>query len=339
VNSALKKDATFRRARRSYHTIMDRCLPKSGIASVASLREPRLQHPGHLVDVSFLQHRNSRGNPAGTRRIIEMLSSRTSNLRLAVTSASLAVAMTGMAAVSGAEAGEAEAKSLLKTMSDYMGSQQSISFAFDSTLEVVTKDQQKLQLASSGTVELNRPDKIHATRHGGFADVAMTFDGKTLTVVGKGVNIYAQTEIPGTVENLVDELRDKYQRPLPAADLLLPNTYDVLMEDVTDIKDLGSGIVGGQECDHLAFRAKDVDWQIWIAQGDKPYPCRYVISTKTVDLSPQYSIQLRDWNTAGNAAASFEFKNETGATKVEFAKLGEADLDELPNHFSTGGAQ
>ena len=166
----------------------------------------------------------------------------------------------------------------------------------------------------------------------------MTFDGKTLSISGKEAKIYAQTEIPGSVDNLVDVLRDKYDRPLPAADLLLSNTYDVLMADVTDVKDLGSGIIGGQECDHLAFRTKDVDWQIWIAQGAKPYPCRYVISTKTVDLAPQYSIQLRDWNTGGNSAADFEFKADAGAMKVDFAKLGEADLGEVSTRL-TGGTQ
>ena len=95
---------------------------------------------------------------------------------------------------------------------------------------------------------------------------------------------------PGEIE-LVDELR-KHNRPLPAADLLLSDPYEALMQDVVDVKDLGSGVIGGVECDYLAFRAKEVDWQIWIAQGDRPYPCRYVISSKVMDGAPQYSIQI-----------------------------------------------
>ncbi len=59
----------------------------------------------------------------------------------------------------GAQAGEAEAKSLLKAMSDYMAAQNNISFDFDTNFEVVTKEQQKLLLASSGTINLSRPDK------------------------------------------------------------------------------------------------------------------------------------------------------------------------------------
>ncbi|MEA3275538.1 MAG: DUF2092 domain-containing protein, partial [Pseudomonadota bacterium] len=145
----------------------------------------------------------------------------------------------------GVRADEADAKRLLKAMSDYLTAQKALSFGYDATLEVVTNDEQKLALASSGTVTLNRPDKIRATRSGGFADVEMSFDGKTLTLVGKNLNIFAQTDVPGTVEHLIDELRVKHNRPLPAADLLLSDPYDELMLDVVDVKDLGSGVIGG----------------------------------------------------------------------------------------------
>ena len=73
-------------------------------------------------------------------------------------------------------------RSLFKAMSDYLAAQKAISFRYDTILEVVTNDKQKLALASSGTVTLNRPDKIRATRTGGFADVELLFDGKTLTL-------------------------------------------------------------------------------------------------------------------------------------------------------------
>ena len=235
----------------------------------------------------------------------------------------------------GVKADEADAKRILKAMSDYMAAQTSISFGFDATLEVVTTDEQKLALASSGTLTLNRPDKIRVTRSGGFADVEMSFDGKTLTLLGKNFNLYTQLEVPGTIDHLVDELKDTYKRPLPAADLLLSNAYDALMLDVVDVKDLGSGVVGGVECDYLAFRTNDVDWQIWIAQGKRPYPCRYVITSKLISGGPQYTIQIRDWKTGGEvAAADFRFKNPTKAKKVELKNL--KGTDDLPDHFKKG---
>jgi len=232
-------------------------------------------------------------------------------------------------------ADEADAKRLLKAMSDYLAAQKTLSFEYDATLEVVTKDEQKLALVSSGAVTLSRPDKIVATRAGGFADVEMNFDGKTLTILGKNLNIYAQQEMPGTLAHLVDELRFKHNRPLPAADLLLPDAYDALMHDVVDVKDLGSGVVGGVECDFLAFRAKEVDWQIWIAQGDRPYPCRYTITTKDLPGSPQYTVQIRDWRTGDEVVATdFSFNNTTDAKKVDLKNL--QGTGDLPEHFMTG---
>ena len=241
----------------------------------------------------------------------------------------------GLGTSAGVNADEADAKRLLKAMSDYMAAQKALSFEYDVTLEVVTADEQKLALASSGAVTLQRPDKIRATRRGGFADVELSFDGKTVTLLGKNLNLYAQKEIPGNLDHLVDELRIKHNRPLPAADLLLSNSYDELMQDVVDIKDLGSGVIGGIECDSLAFRKKEVDFQIWIAHGERPYPCRYTITTKQVAGSPQYTIQTRGWKDGEAVAATdFSFKNASNAEKVELKDL--KGTGDLPDHFTIG---
>ncbi|MCV3244083.1 DUF2092 domain-containing protein [Mesorhizobium sp. ZC-5] len=254
----------------------------------------------------------------------------------AIAASAVALVLTIGLGPSATVADEAEAKTLLKTMSDYLAAQKSISFAYDTNLEIVTKDHQKLLLASSGAVDLSRPDRFRATRHGGFANVEMVFDGKTLTLLGKDANLYGQVDIRGTLDHLVDELRDKYQRPVPGADLLLSKVYDELMREVTDVKDLGSGVIGGTECDHLAFRTTEVDWQIWIAQGEHPYPCRYVITSKGVDQGPQYSVQIRDWTTGNEAEpGDFAFKVPTDAKQVDLKDL--TDIDELPTQFSIEG--
>lgn len=235
-----------------------------------------------------------------------------------------------------ARADAEDAKALLKAMSDYLASQERISFAFDAALDVVTKEEQRLTLVSSGEVTLARPDRIRATRSGGFADVEMLFDGETLTLLGKGANLYTRVAIPGSVDHLIDELRDTYGRPLPAADLLLSAPYDELMAEVTDIKDLGSGVVNGVECDFLAFRTPDVDWQIWIAQGDEPYPCRYSITTKGMASAPQYSIQIRGWRSGSSVADDdFTFTSPEGAQEIDISALRDA-VRELPDHFKTG---
>jgi len=91
-------------------------------------------------------------------------------------------------------------------------------------------------------------------------------------------------------------------------------------------------VIHGVECDHLAFRTQEVDWQIWIAQGDRPYPCRYVITSKKVTGWPQYTVDLRAWKTGAEvASADFSFKAPLGAKQLEPGDL--PDTDELPGIF------
>ena len=245
----------------------------------------------------------------------------------------LATAAMGLASITAARADEAQAKSLFKAMADYLAGQNVISLEYDSNLEIVTTENQKLALASSGTLTLNRPDKLRATRTGGFADVVLVFDGKTLALLDKEANHYAKVEVSGTVDNLVDELREKYHRPVPAADLLMSDPYKQLIPLVVDAKDLGSGVIRGVECDHLAFRTNDVDWQIWIAQGNRPYPCRYVITSNKVAGFPQYTIDVRAWKTGTEVSSDgFKFEVPPGAKEVKPNEL--LNFDELPAAFT-----
>ena len=243
-----------------------------------------------------------------------------------------------LSASSTVSADEADAKRLLKSMSDFMASQNRISVSIDTSLEVVTVDDQKLELASSGALVLERPDKLHATRVGGFSDVEMFFDGRTMTMVGKTANAYAQVAAPGVIDEILEQLPLKYDIYLPASDLLMTNSYDVLMSEVVDVKDLGTGVVGGVTCDHLAFRTKEVDWQIWIAEGEKPFPCRFSITSTQIKQGPEYTVQFWDWKSGSDVAkVDFGFKNTTKATKVELGKIKYAD--QLPGHYETGEAK
>ena len=99
---------------------------------------------------------------------------------------------------------------------------------------------------------------------------------------------------------------------------------------------MGSGVIDGKECDHLAFRAKDTDWQIWIAQGATPYPCRYVITSKGVDQSPQFTLTVTDWKPGG-AGGKFTFTPPAGATKVDVKDLETLkETSDLPENYRIG---
>ena len=228
-----------------------------------------------------------------------------------------------------ASAEEAGAKAKLKSMAEYLGAQKTLSAKYDTDLEVITPALEKITFSSSGEVLLSRPDKLHASRTGGYADVELFFDGKVFTLYGKYANGFVQTDAPGTVDNLIDVLREKYHAGLPFADLLLSNPYEVLTDGVLEAKDIGRGIIDGIECEHLAFRNSDIDWQIWVQLEPNPIPRQYIITSKTVAGAPQYRIHITDWKTdVAPNANMFAFKAPDGAKHLSADAMKE--FDELP---------
>lgn len=222
-----------------------------------------------------------------------------------------------------------DAAAVLKAMTDYVKAQKNISVVADTDIEVVTYALQKIQFTSSVELLLERPDKLRASRRGGYADVDLIFDGKTFTLLGKHRNAYAQVESQGSVDQLLGRLRKDYGVEAPGADLLLTDAFEVLMANVTDAKYVGQGVVGGVDCDHLAFRTDETDWQIWIQRGPKPIPRKYVITSKAITGAPQYTLVIRDWQTEKPiAAGAFSFVAPEGAKKLEVGDLSE--LDEVP---------
>jgi hypothetical protein len=242
-------------------------------------------------------------------------------------------AAASVAALTFAATGSARADDpakLLKAMSDYLGGQKSLSAKFDSDIEVVTPELQKIQFTSSGEMKMNRPDKLRIRRTGGYADVELVYDGKTVSLYGNNAKSYVQADLAGTVDNMIDTLQSRSGAGLPGADLLLSNSYDQLMGNVIEGRHIGQGVVDGVECEHLAFRGPETDWQIWIESGAKPVPRKWVITSKTITGAPQYTLKIKEWKTDANADGDFAFKAPADATKAALDSNVMIEFDELP---------
>lgn len=237
-----------------------------------------------------------------------------------------------------ARALENDAMAFLKAMSDYVGSQQTIELAFDSDIEVITPQLEKIQFTNSGEALLSRPDKLRAHRVGGYADVTLFFDGKSVSIYGKHINGYAQFDAPGSVDQLIAALRQGHGVALPGADLLLTNSYDLLVAGVQEAKYIGRGVIDGVECEHLAFRNADTDWQLWVQAGKSPIPRKLVITSKTLNSAPQYTLRIKRWKTGVVPAQdAFTFTPPAGADILDHNAL--IEFDELPQGAPHGGNQ
>ncbi|MBZ4416556.1 DUF2092 domain-containing protein [Myxococcus sp. RHSTA-1-4] len=227
-----------------------------------------------------------------------------------------------------------EADRILRSMSSYLSGLKSFTADYDVDNEVISEDGQKLQFSSSGSIAVQRPARLHATRRGGFADAELFFDGRTITLLGKNQNAYFQLNGPATLDEMIETIRSQVGLDLAGADLLYASPYEGLMTHVESGTYLGPAVVDGIACDHLAFRTDKVDWQLWVQRGDKPLPLKYVITTKWTTGAPQYTVRLHDWELQPRLdARRFEFRPPAGFKRVETLtpnEVGELHVGEQP---------
>ena len=244
----------------------------------------------------------------------------------------------GGVAPTAAWAEDGSALKILRSMADHLTAQKSLSVKFDSDIEIVSSALEKIQFSASGEVAFARPDKFRMTRTGGYADIELVSDGTTFSVQDRDGKRFAQIPVSASFDQIVDKLRSEHMIEVPGADILLSKPYEELTAGVIESKHVGRGVVEGVECEHLAFRNHDTDWQIWIEAGERPLPRKYVITSKTVAAAPQYTLRLREWKAGVEATAdAFKFTPMAGASGVAISVL--ADIDEVPTGSISGSAK
>ncbi len=215
-----------------------------------------------------------------------------------------------------------QAEKLLRRMSDYLASRQQFTAKAESTLEVVLTSGQKIQFDSPATLEVSRPNKLRAHRKGDIANQEFFYDGKTLTLYNPSENVYATTAAPPTIDETLDFAREKLDIIAPASELLYKNAAEKMLKESSSGFVVGPSVVGGVKCTHLAFRGSEVDWQIWIEDGDKPLPRKFILTSKKVAGEPQFTVLIRSWDVTPKLTnQEFSFTPPKGAKKIEFLQL------------------
>ena len=211
------------------------------------------------------------------------------------------------------------AERLLRRMTVYMAGLQQFSVETQNTLEAVVASGQKIQFVVNASVMLRRPNKLRAERMSDLVSQEFYFDGKALTLYNPADKVYATVAAPDTVEGMLDFACDQLDIIAPAGDFLYRNAFDLLMQVTTSGFVVGKAMIGGVKCDHLAFGGPEVDWQVWISEGDQPLPRRYVVTTRDPASHPAFAAVLTNWNVAPNLTdAQFSFTPPTGAKPIDF---------------------
>jgi hypothetical protein len=141
------------------------------------------------------------------------------------------------------------------------------------------------------------------------------YDGSKLTMLVPEQGVYAQTDAPGTVGEVVNGLLNAGVE-MPLIDVLRQAFQGSLLEGVRLWLRVGDSTIDGVETDHLAFRQSTIRLA---ALGGQERAAQEAADHHPLRLGdPQYEVVL-DWNTKPKINSStFKFVPPSGAKQIPF---------------------
>lgn len=213
-----------------------------------------------------------------------------------------------------------EAMAAMDRMSTALQALQFFSVKSEATTEVVLEKGQKIQFSGHVDLKVKRPNAFRVATEADTQTREMYYDGKTFTIFAPRLGYYAAFDAPATIGQTLDKARTEYALEVPLADLFIWGTDQTIRARVKEAMVIRPERIDSRTCMHYAFRQEKVDWQVWIDQGEKPLPCKIVI-TSTEDASqPQY-IAVLNWDlTTPVDPATIAFAPPADAKKISIAQ-------------------
>ena len=211
---------------------------------------------------------------------------------------------------------------------DYLANLKKMRLTAEFGFDVLQETGQMIEFGSRQEVTVQRPDhfRIDFARRDGVAG-HVVYDGKEIVLFNPEHAVYAKVPFKGKIDDAFDFLAEELERSIPLRDFFATDLNELMIAKIDSAVYVGESTVGGVLCDHLAMRNENVDFQLWVAQGDKPLPHRMIITHKNEEGQPQFWSQFLKWDISPEIKkGDFSYTPPKGAERIPFAVLDE----ELP---------
>ena len=212
------------------------------------------------------------------------------------------------------------AKAILMRMAEFMAKTRSFSVDVRDSYDVYQRSGQKIEFGETRKITVVRPDRLRVDIEESNGDKSVVlYDGKDLTMSSPSHHVYARAPKPGSIDDAVVYFVRDLGMKLPFALLLLTTAPNELDQRTQTLDYVEKTSILGAPAHHLAGRTESIDYQLWIADGDRPLPLRLVLTYRNEKGQPQFRAQFSDWNLAPEAPASlFAFVPPPGAQQISF---------------------
>ena len=223
----------------------------------------------------------------------------------------------------------------MRAMSDTLAGARQLSFATTEVLEVVEPNGDKRPLRFSRKVTLRRPDGLLFELHGSEGtklEVTAYYDGRTVSLRDDVLDVWAQAEVPASVDEMLDDVARRFSLPVPVADVLYDSPYDALIGGIAQGGFVARSSVDGVECVELVYADDLVEVRVWILDTGQALPRRLEILYKQAPSMPTSQMNFTSWNLDA-AVADETFTIEP---PPEFSRVA---VEELVAGLTSGAAE
>ena len=195
----------------------------------------------------------------------------------------------------------ARGREIIERMSEKLGAAPSLSVTVIEGREELMRDGTPQHASLTREAIVRRPDRLYTTVTGDRHN-EVWYDGVGVTVVLHKEKIFGQARAPETLDKTLDAIYERYGLSVPFADYVYSSPAKALLTDSITGGWVARETVDGQEADHLAFKAKGVNWEVWIPASGDPLPMRAVADFADNRRLRKIDMTFKNWNLAPQIA-------------------------------------
>ncbi len=244
---------------------------------------------------------------------------------LALTVAALAASACSRDPGPGTPAAAAEGERLMRGMSDTLARASTFTFDTTESLDRIGPTAGGRAWHFTRVTTVRRPDAMSFTLAGSgdtSVDVSAYYDGTAVSLRDNRRGAWTQTAVPGTLDEMLDDVARRYSLPVPIADVIYGVPYDAFIGRDTKGGFVGRETIAGVSCAHLAYGDDFIGVQIWIPSSGQPLPRRVELVYKQVPGAPKARIDFTRWDLAARVAdGAFTFQPSEASKQVAFEQF------------------
>lgn len=220
---------------------------------------------------------------------------------------------------------EQGALDLVKKMSAKLAATPAFLVRTRSSTEAPGGTGQFLTFFTESVVAVERPNKLSAEIRGDAPPFDFYFDGVKMTAYEPTRKLYATTDAPKTLDELLPFATKTAGLLLPFEDVLYSDPYTELTRDMTSAFYAGYSVIRGTRCEHVALAAPGIEGQIWI-DAKTDLPCLIAGTLPNVQGAPRFTVEFYDWKLQPKLPGNlFTFTKPEGAEPMDFRALTGAE--------------